>query len=105
MIFHDDENVKVSELFDNGITGTFADGAVDTIENSIVVGIDREPVDALRRRQVAAAGSQADAVLVRAAPEVRGSTVESREALEEGGSLLASTPQAASMNPVFLHQR
>lgn len=74
VVFQDDENVVVSVLFENGITGTFADGAVDTIENSLVIGIDREPVDALRRRQIAIVGSEADAALVRAQPEIRRST-------------------------------
>lgn len=98
VIFQDDENVIVSVLFENGIRGTFADGAVDTIENSIVVGIDREPVDALRRRQVAAAGSVADVALVRAQREIRGSTAEQRELIE---GQLASTAQVAEVNPTF----
>ena len=72
VIFQDDVNVVVSVLFENGIKGTFADGAVDTIENSIVVGIDREPVDVLRP------GQQARSI------------AEPRETLEDAGSVLRS---------------
>ena len=61
VIFQDDKDAIVTVLFENGIKGTFADGTVDTIENSIVVEIDREPVDVLRTSM--AVGPEGEAVV------------------------------------------